>query len=80
MRRPPRIPASVLLGAIIVAAALLRASFFVGLVSGDPQDDVIYYRNAFALFEEKRPHLEQFRSVRPTGWPIRLINFMCGRW
>lgn len=73
MRHRPRVPASVLLASIVVAAALLRAIFFVGLVSGDPQDDGIYYKNAFALFQDKWPHLEQFRAV-PAGWLANPID------
>jgi hypothetical protein len=73
MRRPAKAPASVLLGSIVVAAVLLRAIFFVGLVSGDPQDDGIYYKNAFSLFEEKQAHLERFRSM-PADWLANPID------
>jgi hypothetical protein len=72
-RQPVKIRPGVLLGVILVAAVALRAIFFVGLASGDPQDDGNYYKNAFALYEERRTHLEQFRSV-PADWLANPID------
>ncbi len=51
------------MGSILLLAILLRAVFFVGLVSGDPQDDGIYYGNAFALFTDGPRYLERFRGL-----------------
>lgn len=62
-KRLSTIPTSALLGSILLLAVLLRTGFFVGLVSGDPQDDGIYYGNALALFTDGPRHLERFRSL-----------------
>ena len=62
-KRLSTIRTSALLGPILLLAVLLRAGFFVGLVSGDPQDDGIYYANALALFTDGPRHLERFRSL-----------------
>jgi 4-amino-4-deoxy-L-arabinose transferase-like glycosyltransferase len=51
------------LGWIVLLAILLRAAFFVGLVAGDPQDDVVYYGNAFSLFNDGPRYLERFRNL-----------------
>jgi 4-amino-4-deoxy-L-arabinose transferase-like glycosyltransferase len=55
--------ASGLLGSIVLLAILLRVGFFVGLVSGDPQDDSIYYGNALALYSEGPQYLEHYRNL-----------------
>jgi 4-amino-4-deoxy-L-arabinose transferase-like glycosyltransferase len=50
---------------ILLLALVLRLIFFVGLVSGDPQDDGVYYGNAFAIYHNGPTYLEQFRDRRP---------------
>jgi 4-amino-4-deoxy-L-arabinose transferase-like glycosyltransferase len=55
----------VALAAILVGAVALRAIFFVGLVSGDPQDDGIYYANAFRLYTDGPRYLDRFRNLPP---------------
>jgi len=59
----PRIPARARLASILLLAILLRVGFFVGLASGDPQDDGVYYGNAFALYNEGPRYLETFRNL-----------------
>jgi MFS family permease len=49
----------------MLLAMSLRAGFFVGLVSGDPQDDGIYYGNALALYREGPKALDLFRNLPP---------------
>jgi Dolichyl-phosphate-mannose-protein mannosyltransferase len=56
--RPP-----VVLGFILVLALLLRLIFFVGLVSGDPQDDGVYYGNALALANDGPRYLALYRNL-----------------
>jgi hypothetical protein len=73
------------LAAIVFGAVLLRVVFFVGLVSGDPQDDGIYYGNAFGIYQDGLRYLDRYRDlpadflanpidqfhVRPmVTWPI----------
>lgn len=53
------------LAAVLLVALALRAWFFVGLASGDPQDDGIYYGHALALSREGPTYLDRLR-VRPT--------------
>ena len=48
---------------IVVAAILIRGVFFVGLVSGDPQDDGIYYGNALALYRDGPTYLTRYRDL-----------------
>lgn len=62
---PSRVPAPLLLASILLLAVVLRAAFFVGLVSGDPQDDGVYYNNAFALSTEGPAYLERYRNLPP---------------
>jgi len=70
------IPTKAALGGILLLAVLLRAFFFVGLVSGDPQDDGVYYGNAFALYNNGPTYLLQYRNL-PAGFlanPIDQFN------
>ena len=53
------------LAAILALALLLRLAFFVGLASGDPQDDGVYYGNALALYENGPRYLGLYRGVAP---------------
>jgi 4-amino-4-deoxy-L-arabinose transferase-like glycosyltransferase len=48
---------------IILAGLFLRLYFFVGLVSGDPQDDGVYYQNAVALAERGPDYLAKYRDL-----------------
>ena len=57
------VPTSVQLALVLVLALTLRLVFFVGLASGDPQDDGVYYGNAFALYESGPRYLELYRDV-----------------
>jgi 4-amino-4-deoxy-L-arabinose transferase-like glycosyltransferase len=50
---------------IVLLAAVLRAVFFVGLVSGDPQDDGVYYGNAFGIYRNGPAYFELFRHDPP---------------
>jgi hypothetical protein len=59
------VPPKVWLGAVVLLAVALRLGFFIGLVSGDPQDDGIYYLNAFALYDHGPTELQRFRTVPP---------------
>ena len=50
--------------------------FFVGLVSGDPQDDGIYYGNALSLKADGLSYLERYKNL-PANWlanPIDQFN------
>jgi len=72
----PAIPTRTTLGLIVLLAIVLRSVFFVGLVSGDPQDDGVYYNNAFALFNQGPTYLGQYRHL-PAGFlanPIDQFN------
>ena len=55
------------------AGALLRVVFFVGLVSGDPQDDGVYYGNALALARDGPRYLERLRHL-PRDVPANPID------
>lgn len=59
------LPTPLLLASIVIVALLLRVLFFVGLVSGDPQDDGVYYNNAFALYNDGPTYLERYRNLPP---------------
>jgi 4-amino-4-deoxy-L-arabinose transferase-like glycosyltransferase len=69
---PGRVFAHRALAAILVLAALLRILFFVGLVSGDPQDDGIYYSNAFGLYKNGLQYLDLFQNF-PADEPVNPI-------
>jgi len=60
-----RIPAGSLLALIVLFAIALRIVFFVGLVSGDPQDDGVYYGNAFNLYTDGPRYLNLYRNAPP---------------
>ena len=60
LRETGSVPA--LLGLAIALAILTRSFFFIGLVSGDPQDDGVYYGNAFALYRDGPTYLARFRE------------------
>ena len=68
-----RLSAGWLLGLILLLAILLRVCFFVGLVSGDPQDDGVYYGNALALYNHGPRYLERFRNA-PVDSPANPID------
>jgi 4-amino-4-deoxy-L-arabinose transferase-like glycosyltransferase len=87
------LPTRVLLGSIVSIAILLRVIFFVGLVSGDPQDAGLYYGNAFALYHDGPRYLDLYRNltsdflanpidqfnVRPmVTYPIAALFFLLG--
>lgn len=55
-----------ILGLTIAAAIFIRCIFFVGLVSGDPQDDGVYYGNAFALYRDGPTYLARYRDLPST--------------
>jgi 4-amino-4-deoxy-L-arabinose transferase-like glycosyltransferase len=55
--------ATVWLASIIVFGVLLRLLFFVGLVSGDPQDDGIYYSNAVDIYRNGFTYLDRYRAL-----------------
>lgn len=57
----PRFALQVVLVIAIVIA--LRVVFFVGLVSGDPQDDGVYYGNALALAKDGPRYLDRYRNL-----------------
>lgn len=59
-------PARLAFAAILLVAALLRAAFFIGLVSGDPQDDGIYYSQALAIYASGGNNLDRFRGPPPN--------------
>jgi 4-amino-4-deoxy-L-arabinose transferase-like glycosyltransferase len=74
--RFPIIPASALLPLVLLLAAVVRIVFFVGLVSGDPQDDGIYYGNAFNILADGAHYLERYKNL-PANWlanPIDQFN------
>ncbi len=67
-----------LAGAAVVSLALvLRLYFFVGLVSGDPQDDGVYYQLAVDIFRNGTQYLHRFAglSERTTANPIDQFAF-----
>src|SRR6266508_2951413 len=64
-----------LLAAILLLAALIRVIFFVGLVSGDPQDDGVYYGHALALYQQGPTGLERFRHLPPDFLPNPVDQF-----
>jgi hypothetical protein len=57
------LPSAAALGLVLMLAVLLRVGFFVGLVSGDPQDDGVYYGNALALYNEGPAYLDRYKSL-----------------
>jgi len=57
------VPRGVWLGLILATALLLRVVFFVGLVSGDPQDDIVYYGNALALYNDGPRYFDFYRHL-----------------
>jgi Dolichyl-phosphate-mannose-protein mannosyltransferase len=61
--RVPAIPSVALLPLVLLLAIVLRSVFFVGLVSGDPQDDGIYYGNALSLRNEGPEYLERYKNL-----------------
>ena len=73
MSRPGPAFARRALVAILVLAALLRIVYFVGLVSGDPQDDGIYYNNGFALYRDGPKYLDLLRTL-PVDKPTNPID------
>jgi 4-amino-4-deoxy-L-arabinose transferase-like glycosyltransferase len=66
MRPVPRVSATLSIALIVLLAALVRVVFFVGLVSGDPQDDGIYYANAYGIYRNGPTYFERFRD-RPSN-------------
>jgi 4-amino-4-deoxy-L-arabinose transferase-like glycosyltransferase len=50
---------------IIVLAGCLRLAFFVGLASGDPQDDGIYYKLAVEMSRSGTDYLRPYAHLRP---------------
>jgi Dolichyl-phosphate-mannose-protein mannosyltransferase len=56
-------PSGIWLGLVLAVALLLRVVFFVGLVSGDPQDDVVYYGNALALYNDGPRYFDFYRHL-----------------
>lgn len=72
MTRPGSAFARKALVVLLVLAALLRIVFFIGLVGGDPQDDGIYYGNAFLLYNEGPKYLDLYKN-RPTDKPANPI-------
>jgi 4-amino-4-deoxy-L-arabinose transferase-like glycosyltransferase len=75
-RLPPR-ASPLYIAAILLLAAALRLTFFVGLVSGDPQDDGVYYGNALALYREGPTYFARYRGL-PADWlpnPIDQFHF-----
>src|SRR5262245_29007091 len=48
---------------VLLLALVLRSVLFVGLVSGDPQDDGIYYGNALSLREKGPEYLERYKNL-----------------
>jgi len=67
LSRPPGVTAvaapRLVLAGLVALAIGLRVAFFVGLASGDPQDDGVYYGNALALAREGPRYLERFRDL-----------------
>src|SRR5687767_9054499 len=61
--RLPTIPSVLLLPIILSLAIALRLVFFVGLVSGDPQDDGVYYGNALSLAADGPRYLDRYRNL-----------------
>ena len=61
--RVPTIPSRALLPLVLLLAIVLRVVFFVGLVSGDPQDDGIYYGNALSLQADGPDYLERYKNL-----------------
>lgn len=59
--------------AILLFAALLRVVFFVGLASGDPQDDFIYYNNALGLYRDGPKYLGLFENF-PRDVPANPVS------
>jgi 4-amino-4-deoxy-L-arabinose transferase-like glycosyltransferase len=61
--RVPTIPSRALLPLVLLLAIILRVVFFVGLVSGDPQDDGVYYGNALSLRINGPEYLNQYKNL-----------------
>lgn len=53
----------VVLAGVVVLAIALRVGFFVGLASGDPQDDGVYYGNAMSLYRDGPQYLGRYRDL-----------------
>ena len=67
-----------LAGAAVVSLALvLKLYFFVGLVSGDPQDDGLYYQLAVDIFRNGTQYLQRFAGLsgQATVNPIDQFAF-----
>src|SRR5262245_60639178 len=73
--RVPTIPAAALLPLVLVLAVVLRIVFFVGLVSGDPQDDGIYYGNAISLLTDGLDYLQRYKNLPPGFVAIPIDQF-----
>src|SRR5687767_466711 len=61
--RVPTIPSRAILPLALLLAIILRVVFFVGLVSGDPQDDGIYYGNALSLRVNGPDYLNHYKNL-----------------
>jgi len=61
--RVPTVPLRALLPLVLLLAIILRIVFFVGLVSGDPQDDGVYYGNALSLRANGPDYLNQYKNL-----------------
>jgi 4-amino-4-deoxy-L-arabinose transferase-like glycosyltransferase len=61
--RVPTIPSRAILPLVLLLAIILRVVFFVGLVSGDPQDDGIYYGNALSLRVNGPDYLNHYKNL-----------------
>src|SRR4051812_24355293 len=49
----------------LAIAVLLRVIFFVGLASGDPQDDGIYYQLALSISQHGLSYLNPYEHLAP---------------
>jgi len=66
-----------LLPLLVLVALLFRLYFYIVLVSGDPQDDGLYYQNALDIFESGPTYLERYRNL-PADFlanPVDQFNF-----
>ena len=65
------------LALVVLFGVIFRLYFFVGLVSGDPQDDGVYYLNALAISKDGPRYLERYRNLAPDflANPIDQFNF-----
>ena len=48
---------------ILLLAIAIRACFFIGLVSGDPQDDGLYYNYAMSIYKNGFQYLERYKNL-----------------